>query len=94
MATMNTLLTTDAPAALTAEQCEAWRRDGVLPLGRILDDATLEAVRAGEARFRRTPLRFDQDHPEARFVATTPGYFESFEVFCSWSGAGDRQHLP
>jgi len=47
---------------------DRFHRDGWAPLGRVMDDDTLEALRAAEGRFRQTPLRNDQDHPDARTI--------------------------
>ncbi len=54
--------------AAPAIDLERFHREGWTPLGRIMDDATLEAIRAAEGRFRHTPLRNDQDHPDARTI--------------------------
>lgn len=42
----------DPPAALTSGDLDAFARDGFVRLGRIVDDATLDALLDTEARFR------------------------------------------
>lgn len=53
---------------LTDTQLKQYEEEGYVMLGRIMDDATLEAIRSEEAKFRRTPLKNDQDHPDARTI--------------------------
>ena len=44
-----------APAPLTAEQIAHYHEEGYVMLGRVLDDAALQALRAEELRFRTDP---------------------------------------
>ncbi|MGJ3242370.1 MAG: phytanoyl-CoA dioxygenase family protein [Opitutales bacterium] len=53
---------------LSNEQLKQYRDEGYVMLGKIMDDATLEGIRADEARFRKTPLKNDQDNPNARSI--------------------------
>jgi ectoine hydroxylase-related dioxygenase (phytanoyl-CoA dioxygenase family) len=53
---------------LTDKQLKQLKEDGYVMLGRIMGDDTLKAIRAEEARFRKTPLKRDSDHPDARTI--------------------------
>ncbi len=69
---------------LTADQLAHYHREGYVILPRIMDDATLEAIRAEEARFRAHRLARDPASAnQTMFVSQVCPYSEPVRRFCA-----------
>jgi hypothetical protein len=53
--------------SLTAQQLDAYARDGFIALGQVLDATTLAGLRAEEASLRASPTNPDNDNRSTRF---------------------------
>ena len=75
---------------LTADELRQYREEGYVILGRVMDDATLEAMRSEEARFRPRPGMNQTSAPEVTiFRSQLCNQSEVVREFCC-RGA----HLP